>query len=424
MFVRRLAVLALALLVGLGALMACGPYTSMTDQVPAQTRRAAALLPQSPRFVGMVDLQEAQKHVKKLNEMSLADTLRQSGSESLRTFLSATGMEPRTDIEAVYGAMEGQDGEGFSAVLFADLTTAQMDRFVEAAPEATRRTTYREVPLYHVRLGDVSTAEGADSLSLGVVNDGTIVLATNPERVRAAVDRDREERGRLQDNEKYMTLVERVGRGSTGWFVGRNVIKAALQDSSAGPEEASTLSPDESDRAVRQAGVQQVLVEWSNRVLGLSEVSSGVSSDMASGVASLGSNTEDKLRRLKDKVREQAISITLSSETVDGQVYLTMKDEDSAASVQEMAEGALAALRFSSDSLTEKQQDLLDDTKVTRDGPMVRATFSMSRDALPLEQPDGVTAVRSDAVHGADPATRPVNSTTHRASSIMRPLFL
>ena len=424
MFVRRLAFLALTLTVGLGALTACGPYTSMTDQVPAQTRRAVALLPQSPRYVGMMDLQEAQKHVKKLNEMSLADTLRQSGSESLRAFLDATGMEPRTDIEAVYGAMEGEDGNGFSAVLFADLTTAQMDRFVEAAPEAVRRTTYREVPLYHVRLGDISEAEEADSLSLGFVNDGTIVLGTAPERVRAAVDRHQDERGRLQDNKEYMTLVERVGRGSTGWFVGRNVIKTALEDAPETPEAPSTPSPEEPERTVNQAGVQQVLVEWSNRVLGLGEVSSGVSSDMASSVASLGSDAEGKIQRLKGKIREQAVSITLSNETVDGQVYLTMKDEDSATSVQEMAEGAIAALRFSSESLTDRQQDLLDDTEVTRDGALVWVTFSMSRDTLPFERPEGVTAVRSDAVHGADPATRPVNPTTHRVSSIMRPLFL
>lgn len=421
---------------GLFVLGGCEPYMSMTDQVPAQTRRAADLLPNGPRFVGMVDLETAFEQVDELQDLT-ADSLRTGGPPPLRAFLDATGLNPRTDLKAVYGTVGGE-GDEANAVVFADLTADQMDRYLEQAPDVqTERTTYRGVPLYRVPLADVMGENGAaegdstdtdrsspDTLHLAFVDNGTVGVALDAADARAMVDRHEGEAERLSEDEAYMSLVQRLGRGRTAWVAGRNVLEAALGDStalgeavaSAGTADAESEEGTDDESSVTQAGVQRALVQWSNRVLGLNEMSSGVSA--------LEEKAGGKIDQLKEKVREQALAVTLTDAALEGEVYLSMADDATASNVEEMAEGLLAILRLSQSKLSDQQQDLLDQATVEREGPLVRVQFSLARELL-RRTDGGTTAARATgAVRSVDASTRPANEATHRLSGIMRPLPL
>lgn len=400
MMIRRVSFWGVLVALGALSLAGCEPYMSMTDRVPARTRRAAALLPEAPRYVGMVEVETALQQIEALRGTGLVDSLRRSDNAYLRSFLTATDLDPRTDVKAVYGATAGK--RAFSAVVFGDLTAQQMDRYLERAPAgAGRATTYRGVPLYHLALGPTRPNED-DSLSVAFVGEGTMAVARSPDQVTAMVDRHRAAQGGLRSNEAYMTLVKRVGRGSTAWLVGRNVVETALQDSATG---ASAAAPEAGDRRMTRAGVQGALTEWADRVLGLSEMSA------------IEGRTEGKLGRLARHLREQAVSVRLTDAALEGTAYLTMQDEASASSVVAVAEGAVAVLKLSRDGLDERHRNLLDDVKIEQEGAIVRIQFSLDRALLRKRMPDGR---RAAAIHRADPSIRPATLTIHRRRSITR----
>ena len=387
-------------LVALGvlALAGCEPYMSMTDQIPAQTRRAAALLPEMPRYVGMVDVETALRHLKDLRGENLADSLRQTDDPHLRAFLDATGLDPKRDVQAAYGALGGEDA--FSAVLFANITTEQMDRYLKEAPGGGgRATTYRDVPLYHLTFGATDDAS-TDTLSVAFVEEGMMAVATKAGRVTAMIDRHKApKQAGLRANESYMTLVKRVGHGSTAWLVGRDVVQSALRDTAThGRTASSTQVP-----RVSQAGLQHALADWTDRVLGLSEVSS------------FGGRAGKKVNRLKERLREQALSITLTETTLQGEVYLTMRDNASASSVVDVAEGAVAVMRLSEKELDKRQRDLLDEIEIERNGTIVHVHFALDRDLL---REEANSEPRATAVRRADSSTRQPTVTIRRFCSI------
>jgi hypothetical protein len=389
MRVRRLFPFVLLLTGALG-LVACEPYMSMTDQVPSQTRRAAALLPDAPQYVGMVDVEAALQQIEALNGTRLADSLRQADHPYLRSFLDATDLDLRTDVGAVYGAMEGE--KTVSAVVFGSLTAEQVDRYLEEAPAgAGRATTYRGAPLYHLALGP--DHPDADTLRVAFVDEGTMAVAPSTASVTAMIDRHRAGEGGLRANDDYMALVERVGRGSTAWIAGRSVVETALRDSA---RETAAEEPEE----MTQAGLQGALAEWSDRVLGLSEVSS------------LGDGADGRLGRLARGLREQAVSIRLTDTALEGQAYLTMRDEENAASVVDVAEGVVAVLRLSSEELDERHRNLLDDVELSRRGAIVHVRFSLDRALLRKHLSDDED--RSRTAHRIDPSIPPVVSTIRR----------
>jgi len=409
MIARRVSRWFLFVAVAAVGMLGCEPYMSMTDQIPAQSRQAAALLPESPRFVGMVDVQDAMDKVDRLSRAAQLDSLRAADSEPLRAFLETTGLNPREDVRAAYAATEEDD---FTAVLFVDLTQEQIDRYLDEAPEeAGRVATYRDVSVYHLQFGPEWESE-SHTLSLAFIDNGTVAAASGADRIEAVVDRYRDERDRLQDNEEYMRLVERVGRGSTGWLVGSNVIEDAIGDSTGLMASADTTAQGQSP-SMAQAGIQGAIVEWSNRVLGLSEMSSGVSN--------LGGEAMGKVQDLKEKVRRQALSITLTETSIEGEVYLSMMDDAEANSVVEMARGGIAFLRFSRNKVQGTQKALLDDfleeADIERDGALVHLQFSIARDHFGEDglavggAGDGVRRFQSDA--------RPANVATRRLAGIM-----
>ena len=382
-------------MLGVLLLPACEPYMSMTDQVPSQTRRAAALLPASPQYVGMVDVETALQEVEAVNGMRLADSLRQVDNPYLHSFLDATDLNLRTDVKAVYGTMEGE--KTISAVVFGALTAGQMDRYLETAPAgAGRAESYRGVPLYHLALGPERS--DADTLRVAFVDGGTMAVAPDVAQVTAMVDRHRAGEGGLGSNDDYMALVERVGRGSTAWIAGRSVVETALQDSTR-----EAAAAESGTQEMTQAGLQGALAEWSDRVLGLSEVSR-----FEEG---LGGEAEGRFGRLARQLREQAVSVRLTDTALEGQAYLTMQDEESAASVVDVAEGAVAVLRLSQEELDERHRSLLDDVEVDRSGAIVRVRFSLDRTLLRDQLSDDE---RARAVRRTDSSIHPVMSTIRR----------
>jgi hypothetical protein len=307
-------------------------------------------------------------------------------------------MDPETDLKAVYGA--GGSDASFSAVLFADLSPSQMDRYLERVPDGGRATTYREVPLYHLvaGMGDADEAASADTLTMGFVRTGLIAVAPDVEAVEAMVDRHQDQTGGFRGNESYMTLVERVGHGSTAWLVGRDVLQTALRDSA---ERAAGAGP-----TPNRAGLQRMLGAWADRTLGLDEA------------PSLKDAQDDgRFARLQRQVREQALSLTLTDETLEGEAYLTMRDEASAANVVDVSKGVMAALRLSSGDDAEDGglRGLLDDVSVDRDGPIVKATFSVDRTRIrrSMEDPEDARTARRP-----EPSTRRSNRTIRRWGGI------
>jgi len=385
------------LLVAAVGLAGCEPYMSLTDRIPAQTRRATTLLPEAPRYAGMVDLEAVTSRVDVFERFDLADSLRQADESLLSTFLDATGMDPETDLKAVYGALG--DGKSFSAVVFADLTPDQMDRYLDRAPSGqAQSTSYRDVPVYHLVVGKKEDMDAVpDTLSMGFVQGGMIAAAMSTGEVKAMIDRHRDESGGFRGNESYMTLVERVGHGSTAWLVGRDVLQTALQG-----DPGSSGTP-----TVNGAGFQQLLSAWANRMLGLSDASSAFEG-----------STGGKVDRLKSRIREQAVSVTLTDEALEGEAYLTMRDETSASQVVDVSKGAIAAFRLSEKEVGDIAGDLLDEVKIERDGPIVHVQFALDRRRLRQTMKAGTT---ERAAYRSASAIRRSKGTLRRLTGIMHP---
>ena len=321
---------------------------------------------------------------------------------ALGTFLAATGMDPETDLKAVYGTLE--DGDALSAVVFADLNPDQVDRYLNRAPgEAGRAATYRDVPVYHLALGAWASEEASvpDTLSLGFVRSGTIAAAMDAGRVEAMIDRHRDQAEGFRDNESYMTLVERVGHGSTAWLVGRDVLQTALRD----PGASGAASSSDLPRA-NGTGFQQLLSAWADRILGLSDASSALEGSAGS-----------KIDRLKSRIREQAVSLTLTDEVLEGEAYLTMRDETSAANVVDVSKGAIAALRLSEKEIEGVTGDLLNEVTIERDGPVVHVQCAVDRAQV---RKAVETRTEGRAAHRSKSSVRRAKGTVRRLPGITR----
>jgi hypothetical protein len=259
------------------------------------------------------------------------------------------------------------------------------------------------VPLYHLALGGDEPA--SDTLSVAFVEEGMLAVAMTADDVTAMVDRHRrgDVKVGLWSNDAYMTLVKRVGHGSTAWLVGRDMVQTALQDSAATEEEGGRSGTAAS--RVSQAGVQRALAQWTDRVLGLSEVSS------------FEGRAGAKVGRLKRRLREQALSVTLTDAALEGQVYLTMRDNASASSVVDVAEGAVAMMKLSADDLNDRHRDLLDEIQIERDGAIVHVQFALDRTQIRDKMK---SAARSGAARHGQSTIRQSMIATRRLSGITR----
>lgn len=393
MLVRHIRLTLFVLLVGSLGLAACEPYMSMTDSIPAQTRQAALLMSEGPNYVGMVNVGTLFTQLEDWAGKSLADSLQHTDDPYVRQFLETTGFDLGRDLESAYGSFE-DDGR-LSVVLFANLSAERVDRYLEQAPRgAGRMTTYKDVPLYRLAIG----VDASDTLSVAFVEKGVMAVAAERAQVVTMIDRHRGDERALRDNQSYMALMKRLSRESTAWLAGRDVLETALQESPPPSDStAPSASPDEAPE-VSQAGMQRALTQWSDRVLGLSEVSD------------LEGRAGDRVDALRNRVREQALSITLTDAGLDGQVYLTMRDEASASSVVDVAQGLVALSKLSGDDLDERHRKLLEAVDVERHGTIVRIRFS-------LDQEQVRRGLRAEA---AGQAVRRMTASIHRSPASTR----
>lgn len=400
MLVRRIRMPLIALLVGSLGLVACEPYMSMTDSIPSQTRKAALLMPESPNYVGMVNVGTLLTHLDDWTGKSLADSLQRTDDPYVRQFLETTGFNLERDLDAAYGSFE-EDGR-LNVVLFANLSAERVDRYLEQAPSgAGRVTTYKDVPLYRLAIG----SNTSDTLSVAFVEKGMMAVATERAQVVTMIDRHQRNERALRDNDSYVALMKRLPHESTAWLAGRDVLETALQES---PPPSDSASQDETPE-VSQAGMQRALTQWSDRVLGLSEVSE------------LEGRAGDRVDELRHRVREQAVSMTMTDTGVDGQVYLTMRDETSASSVVDVAQGLVALSKLSGDELDERHRKLLDAVDVERHGAIVHIRFSLDREQVRRglrAEAAGQTVRRMTASIHRSPAS------TRRTPQITRPWAL
>ncbi|PSQ84002.1 MAG: hypothetical protein BRD30_12255 [Bacteroidetes bacterium QH_2_63_10] len=158
--------------------------------------------------------------------------------------------------------------------------------------------------------------------------------------------------------------------------------------------------------AVNGAEFQQLLSVWADRMLGLSDAPSALEGSAGS-----------KVERLKSRIREQAVSITLTDEAIEGEAHLTMRDETSASNVVDVSKGALAALRLSEKDVDGLTGDLLDEVTIERDGPIVHVQFAVGRDQL-QETMRRTRGAR--AAHRLKSSTRQAKGATRRLTGITR----
>jgi hypothetical protein len=367
----RLLVAVLALVALLVVLSGCEPYLSMTDPVTARARKATTVLPAEPRFVAMVNMHDVVDHAPGLlGNQFAADSIR-AAFENGRTqeFMAETGFDPTEDLHEAYFAMTGEDA--FSLVVFADVARDRLEQYVEAQTDGRiARSTYRDATVYQAQKAasdeeatgngdddaDAEAEENGDGPAFAIAEEGVYVAARTVDEVRGMVDRLRDGGRSLSANPKYMELVRRVSRGSSAWVVGSGFF-----------EEMRAQAERARKNSTQMAGFAAALGAWSNRVLGMTETSS---------TAGRG------LNRLKNKVRDIAVAVTLSSEQLEGKAFFTMSDDASASDVVDVAQGAVAALRLSQDQFSESQRALLDDLQVERDGELVQVAFTLSRSVL------------------------------------------
>ncbi|PSQ89696.1 MAG: hypothetical protein BRD30_05470 [Bacteroidetes bacterium QH_2_63_10] len=153
-------------------------------------------------------------------------------------------------------------------------------------------------------------------------------------------------------------------------------------------------------------GFQQLLSAWSNRMLGLSDASSALEGSAGS-----------KIDRLKSRIREQAVSLTLADEALKGEAYLTMRDETSAANVVDVSKGAIAALQLSEKETEEVTGGLLDEVTIHRDGPIVHVQFAVDRAQVRKAVQAGT---EKRAARRSKSSIRRANRTVRRSASITR----
>jgi hypothetical protein len=141
-------------------------------------------------------------------------------------------------------------------------------------------------------------------------------------------------------------------------------------------------------------------------MLGLSDASSALEGSAGS-----------KIDRLKSRIRGQAVSLTLTDEALEGEAYLTMRDETSAANVVDVSKGAIAALRLSEKEIGGVTGDLLDEVTIEQDGPIVHVQFAVGREQL---QKTMERTRRERAARRSKSSIRRLKGTIRRMASITR----
>jgi hypothetical protein len=118
--------------------------------------------------------------------------------------------------------------------------------------------------------------------------------------------------------------------------------------------------------------------------------------------------------------------VTLTDAGLEGQVYLTMRDNASAASVVDVAEGAVAVMKLSQDDLDARQRDLIDEIQIERDGAIVHVQFALDRERLRkgMQEDDPASTVQRAPQRPSDRSFHRIDTSAPTSPATSSPLLL
>ncbi|MBX2820830.1 MAG: hypothetical protein KTR29_14145 [Rhodothermaceae bacterium] len=228
--------LALSLLVVFSSCESQVEYSD--DEISLQAKNAVDVLPSSPAFVGMMNIQDLSD-----SEMGamIEEGMHGGKMDELNDLMEATGFNPKEDLKEVYMAMEeigAEDNPGVSMVAYASLDANSMSEYIEErAGDELQNRSYRGVELYILE-------KGREAFGFSIANDDMILAASRIDLLEGMVDRLIDEGDALSSNTEWMDLLAQASTGKSAWFI------AEKPDIDMSAEKHSGNSMDETARQI------------------------------------------------------------------------------------------------------------------------------------------------------------------------------
>lgn len=183
------------------------------DEMTLQAKNAVDVLPMSPDFVGMMDVQDMKES--RLGAR-ITDNFHAEEFDEVQGLIDATGFNPEEDLKEIYVAIDelGSNGNpGVSVVAYANLDQDRLENYVEErAGDELQSRTYRGVDLYEFSIDE-------DVGGFSVANDDMILMGSKVELLEGMIDRLIDEGNALSSNGELMELVTSAQVGKSAWFV-------------------------------------------------------------------------------------------------------------------------------------------------------------------------------------------------------------
>lgn len=292
------------------ALLIAGCTSS--PSVPPETRSALAIFPDDARMMGKVNLQalrtdagisfSAQRGftVRFMDSDLSYNPLGDSARARLRDFIATTGIDPETDVNAVYVAASPshtQDADTYRFIVQANMRADQLQAYLnEHLADAFTSDTHAGVPVYRLeRIDD------APRLHLALVDD-MVLAAPTATSLHTMIERAQTT---PSDDSSALPLVAESVPNEGFWLVVRNL---------------------PTDRLMQEAR-----------------------------------EDESSLQRIAKVVRDMSASVSFADAQAHGRLLLTT--DANADDVASVVRGAVAAMRTGGD-LNDEQRALLDDVQV------------------------------------------------------------
>ena len=297
-----------------------------SPSVPAETRSALAVFPDDARMMGKVDLQALRTDAgvsfsaERGFTMRLMDSdfsynpLGDSARAKLQEFMARTGINPETDVKAVYVAASESENDNYRFIVQADMEADQLQQYLdETLGDAFEIGSYNDLPVYRLAFDD------ADSRPHMAVVDDMVLAAPSETGLHTMIDRAQ---SGSTDEPSVLPLVAESVPNEGFWVVVRNLPTDQLM------QEASD---DESSfrRIAKVVRDMSASVSFANnqahgRLLLTTDANADdVASVVRGAVAAMrtGTDLDEEQRALLDKVQVTA---------GDGQVIIDLKAEKEA----------------------------------------------------------------------------------------------
>lgn len=198
-------------------LAACETEFEAPQELTLQARAATEVLPAGASYLARVNLQAVQEHN---HFATVSEDLDFSNADArFQDFFDATGFDPKTDIEEIYVAVEG-DGEDArpSIVAYASYDRDRLQDFIdERLSDEIERTTYQGATIYRSRTDD--------DFAFALTAENMLVASADIAKVEAMLDRLAGGGTALAADAEAMALIGRVSAGDA-WVVVRTFPQA------------------------------------------------------------------------------------------------------------------------------------------------------------------------------------------------------